>query len=74
MDGFLAFFFSAVLIFFGFLIWIIPIILIARSNRTTGKEKIAWLLVVFFISWFAWVFYMLLAPLKEKPRPANRQY
>ena len=53
MDGLLAFFFSAVLIFFGFLIWIIPIILIARSNRTTGKEKIAWLLVVFFISWFA---------------------
>jgi uncharacterized membrane protein len=74
MDGFLAFFFSAVLIFFGFLIWIIPIILIARSNRTTGKEKIFWLLVVLFISWFAWVFYMLLAPLKEKTRPANRQY
>ncbi|MGB0217667.1 MAG: hypothetical protein ACPF9E_19805 [Alteromonas oceani] len=46
MDGLLAFFFSAVLIFFGFLIWIIPIILIARSNRTTGKEKIAWLLVL----------------------------
>jgi hypothetical protein len=48
----------------GLLIWLIPIILIARSNRTTGGEKVAWILVLILVSWFAWIFYMLLAPIK----------
>ena len=55
------FFFMILLAF----IWLIPIILIAGSNRTDGKEKLAWILAVIFISWFAWVFYLLLAPLKK---------
>lgn len=53
-------------------IWLLPIILIAGSSKTCGKEKVAWILAVIFISWFAWVFYLLLAPLK-KPR-YHRQY
>lgn len=46
-------------------IWLIPFLLIATSNRTCGNEKVAWLLAMFFVSWFAWIFYMLLAPLKS---------
>jgi hypothetical protein len=47
-------------------IWLLPIIIIIGSNRTTGGEKAAWVLAVIFVSWFAWVFYMLLAPIKNK--------
>jgi hypothetical protein len=47
-----------------FLIWFMPFLLIASSNKTDGTEKLAWLLAMFFVSWFAWIFYMLLAPLK----------
>lgn len=49
----------------GFL-WLLPILIIISSRKTTGGEKIAWLLAVLFISWFAWIFYMLLAPIKRK--------
>lgn len=45
------------------IVWFIPILLIAASSRAGGKEKLAWILAVIFISWFAWVFYLLLAPL-----------
>ena len=47
-------------------IWLIPVVLIAVSDRTSGKEKVAWLLAVFFVTWFAWVFYLLLAPIKPR--------
>jgi hypothetical protein len=48
------------------LIWVLPILSIATSRRTTGSEKLAWILAVIFISWFAWIFYLLLAPIKKK--------
>ena len=47
-------------------IWLLPMIIIISSTKTTGGEKLAWLLAVIFISWFAWIFYMLLAPIKNK--------
>lgn len=53
---------------FALLFWLLPIILIAGSDRTYGGEKAAWILAVIFISWFAWVFYLLLAPLKQPER------
>lgn len=53
------------------LIWITPIILVAKSNRTQGSEKIAWILLIIFVSWLAWIFYLLLAPLKQNPSPPN---
>lgn len=53
---------------FALLIWLLPIILIAGSDRTTGGEKAAWILAVIFVSWFAWIFYLLLAPLKQPER------
>jgi len=49
-----------------FAIWLAPILLIAGSDRTGGKEKFAWILAVIFVSWFAWVFYLLLAPLTRE--------
>ncbi len=47
-------------------IWLLPFILVGTSDKTSGNEKLAWLLAMFFVSWFAWIFYLLLAPLKEK--------
>lgn len=47
-------------------LWLLPIILIAKSDRTQGGEKLAWILAIIFVSWLAWVFYLLLAPLKPK--------
>jgi hypothetical protein len=51
-----------------FLLWLLPILIIADSDKTTGGEKLAWILAIIFLSWFAWIFYFLLAPIKERPR------
>ena len=48
----------------GFIIWLLPILIIAGSDKTTGGEKLAWILAIVFLSWFAWIFYFLLAPIK----------
>ena len=53
-------------------IWILPVWIIATSDVTTGFEKIAWLLAMFCLSWFAWVFYFFLAPIK--PRQQHYHY
>jgi ABC-type anion transport system duplicated permease subunit len=47
-----------------FAIWLTPFLVVATSQRTSGSEKLAWLLGMLFISWFAWIFYALLAPIK----------
>ena len=47
-------------------IWILPILVIISSGKASGSEKLAWVLAVIFISWFAWIFYLLLAPIKKK--------
>ncbi|QDH81182.1 hypothetical protein FKX85_19970 [Echinicola soli] len=47
-------------------IWLLPLLIIISSSKTTGSEKLAWILAVVFVSWFAWIFYMLLAPIKKK--------
>ena len=48
------------------LIWLLPILVIVSSSKTTGREKLAWVFAVIFVSWFAWIFYMLLAPIRKK--------
>ena len=48
-------------------VWLLPILIIAASDKTTAGEKLAWILAIVFLSWFAWIFYFLLAPIKEKP-------
>ena len=47
-------------------IWLLPLVSILFSSRTQGGEKLAWILAVIFISWFAWIFYLLLAPIKKR--------
>lgn len=49
-----------------FAIWLLPIWIIATSDKTTGGEKICWILAILCLSWFAWVFYFFLAPLKPR--------
>jgi len=61
-SGIIVLAFLAIIVF----IWLIPIISILSSRKTSGGEKLAWILAVLFISWFAWIFYLLLAPLKKK--------
>jgi hypothetical protein len=51
-----------------FSLWVLPIWIIATSDKTTGFEKIAWLLAMLCLSWFAWIFYFFLAPLKPRHR------
>ncbi len=46
--------------------WFLPFILILRSDKTTGGEKLLWILLIIFFSWFSWVLYMLLAPISKK--------
>ncbi len=70
--------FGAIFAFFGVLIciaiWLLPIVFIVASDRTSGGEKLAWVLAVIFVTWFAWVFYLLLAPLKPNPRHQDYRY
>lgn len=47
-------------------IWFLPILLILRSQKTNGAEKLFWVLAVLFVSWFAWIVYVLLAPIGGK--------
>ncbi|MAJ31330.1 MAG: hypothetical protein CMC18_01560 [Flavobacteriaceae bacterium] len=49
----------------GLIIWLLPFFIIISDNKTTGREKLAWLMAVIFISWFAWIFYLLLAPIRK---------
>jgi hypothetical protein len=59
----------ALLLVFGCVfIWLLPILIIAASDEVTTGEKIAWILAIIFLSWFAWIFYFFLAPLKQPPR------
>ena len=53
-------------------IWFLPILIILCSDRTTGGEKLAWILAIVFLSWFAWIFYFLLAPISGEPRYRDR--
>ncbi len=48
------------------LFWLLPILLILRSQKTNGAEKLFWVLAVLFVSWFAWIVYALLAPIGGK--------
>ncbi len=59
---------ALVVIFGCFFVWFLPILLILGSDKTTGGEKAAWILAIIFLSWFAWIFYFLLAPLKPRSR------
>lgn len=59
---------QTILIFLGIavFVWVLPILIILASRKTSKAEKILWLVAVLFISWFAWIFYALLAPIKRR--------
>ncbi|MGB3726320.1 MAG: hypothetical protein WA981_11180 [Glaciecola sp.] len=57
----------------GFIVWIIPFIVIGTSSKTRGGEKLAWLILMLFF-WFAWVFYLFLAPLQDGKRNHRDKY
>lgn len=52
----------------AFLIWLLPILIIAASDETTRAEKALWILAIIFLSWFACIFYFFLAPLFPRTR------
>lgn len=53
------------------LFWILPLLHIAISKRTQGSEKLGWLLAVIFISWFAWIFFLIFAPIQKPEISSN---
>jgi hypothetical protein len=55
-----------VVLFGAVIIWLLPILIILNSDKTSGGEKAAWILAIIFLSWFAWIFYFLLAPIKPR--------
>ena len=57
-----------------FVVWLLPFVIIATSDKTTGVEKILWLLAMVTLSWFAWIFYFLLAPIKPRHRYDHYDY
>lgn len=50
-------------------VWITPLVFILKSDRTTGLRKIIWVLALIFVSWFAWLAYIVLVP---KPRDSHQ--
>jgi hypothetical protein len=57
---------SAATIAIAAFVWFLPILLIARSKKTSGGEKLVWILLVIFFSWFLWILYALVAPLSPQ--------
>ena len=52
---------------FAGIVWIIPVFMVAFSNKTFSKEKATWIIAVLAVSWFSWLFYFIVAPIVERP-------
>ena len=46
--------------------WIIPAFLIGFSRRTRGREKLFWVFIGVWGSWFTFGFYVLVAPFNQR--------
>jgi hypothetical protein len=55
-------------VFGGALLWLLPIVLIAVSDKVGTAEKILWICAIVFLSWFAWIFYFFFAPIFDRPQ------
>jgi len=51
----------------GVLLWVLPIVIIAVSDKVTTSEKVLWILAIVFLAWFACIFYFFFAPLFGRP-------
>jgi len=60
---------SQIYVLIVLVVWLSPIVMIARSERVGSAEKLAWILAVLLISWFAWLGFYLLAPIKPRAAP-----
>lgn len=47
------------------IIWFLPIAGVLASKNVLPAEKAAWILLIVFVSWFSWIFFKLLAPIKS---------
>jgi hypothetical protein len=50
------------------LIWLAPLIDIARSTKVDRDEKLVWIFACLALSWFCWILFYALAPVKQKFR------
>lgn len=48
------------------LVWLLTIIDIARSSRVDKDEKLIWIFACLALSWFCWILFYALAPLKKR--------
>ena len=55
-------------VFGGVLLWLLPIVIIAASDKVGGAEKLLWILAIIFLSWFAWILYFFFAPIFDRPQ------
>ncbi|NOJ18010.1 hypothetical protein F0239_11100 [Vibrio jasicida] len=44
--------------------WFVPFMIITTSRQTGRPEKFLWVCALLFVSWFCWIIYWLVAPLK----------
>jgi hypothetical protein len=63
---------ALVFTFGGVLIWLLPILIIAASDKVSTAEKILWILAIVFLSWFAWILYFFFAPVFDRPARSER--
>jgi hypothetical protein len=54
-------FLIAILIFI-IVFWITPIMMIIKNQETSKKEKALWIFAAFFVSWFAFILFVFIAP------------
>lgn len=50
------------------LIWLAPLIDIALSRKVDRDEKLVWIFLCLALSWFCWILFYALAPVKQKFR------
>lgn len=63
----MSFLFLGLLILLAIIVlWLWPILWIARDQRTSSLEKLLWILAILCISWFAWIIYYFIAPVLRR--------
>lgn len=46
-------------------LYLIPILWVLFSRKVSGIEKFGWILAILFISWVAWIIFLIVAPVKK---------
>jgi len=50
------------LFLFIFVFWVTPIAMIMKNQEASKKEKVLWIFAAFFVSWFAFILFVFIAP------------